>query len=245
MSDLLLGHHHLGALVEDTPLDGWRRDQQWAMPPVVSQVRSGVDGDSTWTLLGLLGIDGLNAGMSERAANEGDVTHVGQVDVVDEQGLARQQSRVFISGEALAKVPGCHPTTPVSLEVIFLRKGDQGVLENFHGRPYQAGPDLAHTGLAVGDAGIDAWWQTQFHDLANIDTRRGAAKVQLWNREVRVLGCRDLVHLQSGVQRIPGCAADEGDDGGCRCHGKAADPDGLGDGGIADVGIGIGAGESR
>ena len=66
-----------------------------------------------------------------------------------------------------------------------------------------------------------------------------AAKVELGNRKAGVFGRGDLVHLQGGVERVLGCAADKGDDGGGGRHGEGAQAGGLGDGAVADVGVAV------
>ena len=63
--------------------------------------------------------------------------------------------------------------------------------------------------------------------------------------KLRVLGGGDLVHLEGGVERVLRGAADEGDDGRRGGHGEGAEPDRLGDRAVADVGVGVGAGEAR
>ena len=91
----------------------------------------------------------------------------------------------------------------------------------------------------MGDAGVDARGDAGLHHLADVDAGGGAAEAQEGDVEVLVLGRGDLVHLHGGVDGVLGRAADEGDDGRGRCHGKAADARGLGDGAVADIAAAI------
>ncbi len=91
----------------------------------------------------------------------------------------------------------------------------------------------------MGDAGVHARGDAFFHHFADVNAGGCAAEIEYGHIEEFVLGVGNLVHFHSGVDGIFGGAADEGDDGGGGCHGKAADTRGFGDGAVADVAAGI------
>ncbi len=60
-----------------------------------------------------------------------------------------------------------------------------------------------------------------------------------------MLGERDFVHFQGGVECVLRGTANEGHDGWRGCHGEGANAGGLGDGAVADIGVGVFAAEAR
>ena len=71
-----------------------------------------------------------------------------------------------------------------------------------------------------------------------------ATEIEERDGEILVLGEANLVHVEGGIDRILGRAADEGHDRRGGCHGKAADPRGLGDRAVADIRVGVFFGEA-
>ena len=104
VADLVLGERHLGALVEHDIVDRRRRDEQWPRTPVVAEINGGVDGDHAGAPARLGGVNLDQPRMSVRAANEGGVQHLRQLDVVDEQRLAGEQTAVFVAGDSRADI---------------------------------------------------------------------------------------------------------------------------------------------
>ena len=92
--------------------------------------------------------------------------------------------------------------------------------------------------------GVDPRGDLLFDHLADIDAGWGAAEIQEGDGEVLVFGVGDLVHIQGGVDRISGDAADEGDQRRGGCHGKTANAGCFGDDAVADIGAGIFFGEA-
>ena len=53
------------------------------------------------------GVDAVDAGSGERAANEAGVQHAGPRDVVDEGAVPGEQPGVLDAGDPRARVSGC------------------------------------------------------------------------------------------------------------------------------------------
>ena len=96
----------------------------------------------------------------------------------------------------------------------------------------------------MGDTGVDARRDAQFDYGADIDADGCASEVKGRDSEVLVFGQRNLVHLQRGIEGITRGTADKGDDGRRGGHGEGANAGRLGDGAVADVGVGVGAAEA-
>ncbi len=114
MAHLAVGQRDLRPLVENHPLDRRRRHQQRPRLPVVAQILGREDRDHALALEHPRRVDAEDAGMRVRAAQEGDMRHLRQLDVVDELGPAGQEARVFIALDAFAKGLCCHCRPPVS-----------------------------------------------------------------------------------------------------------------------------------
>ncbi len=97
----------------------------------------------------------------------------------------------------------------------------------------------------MGDAGVDLRQDAGLHHLAHVDAQRRAAEIQGRDGEVFVLAEGDLIHFKRGLDCQLRGAADKLDDGGRGCHGHPAVTGRLGDGAVADVGIGIFLAELR
>ena len=108
MAHFILGERHLRALVEGNVLDRRRRHEQRAGSPILAEVVGGVDGDDAVARPRGGYVDRTNPGMRDVAAQKSRVEHPGQLDVVDEQRLAVQQSRVFVASDGSAEISRRH-----------------------------------------------------------------------------------------------------------------------------------------
>ena len=120
------------------------------------------------------------------------------------------------------------------------RRGEAG-----HRRAHHTGADLADARLFVGDARVDGGRDAGFGDKAHVDAGGDAGEVERGDGPLGVLRRRDLAHgagEDGCVRRRAG--ADETDNRRRRRHGEAAEPDGLHDGRVAHVRVGVGGGET-
>jgi hypothetical protein len=104
----------------------------------------------------------------------------------------------------------------------------------------EAGADLAGAGDLAGHAGVDRGDEPGAHDAGDVDAGGGAAELEDGDLPGGVLGEGDLIHLERGCQRVGDLPADKADDRRRGGHRRTADAGGLGDRGVADVGVGIG-----
>jgi hypothetical protein len=111
--------------------------------------------------------------------------------------------------------------------------------EAFGRRRHQPGPDLTGPGHPPGHPGVDLRQDTGPHDARDVDPRRRPAEVEDRDGERRVLRDGDLVHRARRIQGLARGAPDEARDRRRGGHREAADTGRLGDGGVADVGVGV------
>ena len=110
MPHLVLGQRHLGALIEHDVLDRGRRDQKRSGAPIIAEVGRGVDRRHAFAPARRRGVDPQDARVGVRAAHERGVQHPRQLDVVDEQRLAGEQTAVLVPRYPLADIPRHHPS---------------------------------------------------------------------------------------------------------------------------------------
>ncbi len=129
-SDLVLRERKVGALVECNSLDRRGGDEQGAGLPIIAEVGRCVDRHDARTLPGLRHVDRMDPRMGIRTAHESHVEHEGQIDIVDVEGLARQEAWIFIALDALADILQSHLHS--SVKATARQKAASPPL-NFHG----------------------------------------------------------------------------------------------------------------
>ncbi len=120
---LVLRQRDLRPLVEDHPLHRRRRHEQRAVLPVVPEILRRVDRDHPLALPRPRGVDPEDAGMGVRAAQEGDVKHPRQIEVVHEQRPPGEQAGVLVALGAGADGLGRHGRSPSLLTIQCLHFG--------------------------------------------------------------------------------------------------------------------------
>lgn len=68
--------------------------------------------------------------------------------------------------------------------------------ETFDWRVHHAGANLTHTGDPAGDPRIHRRYYSGPHDARGVDARRCAARLKCRDPQPRVLGDRDLIHIE-------------------------------------------------
>ena len=96
------------ALVEDNARDRGRRHQKRSGFPVIAEIVRDIDGDDAGTLARPGDVDADDLCMRDLAAQERDVQHARQFDVIDEQRLSGQELAIFIAFDRLAEGAGGH-----------------------------------------------------------------------------------------------------------------------------------------
>ena len=109
---------------------------------------------------------------------------------------------------------------------------------------YQAGANLADTGFLVCNARVHARGDAQFDHFADVNSCGRATEIERRDGEMGMLGHGDFIHLQGGIKRVLWRAANKGNDGWCRSHGKTADPRSFGDRAIPNIGVRVLAGKA-
>jgi hypothetical protein len=74
-----------------------------------------IDGDDAFARERRRGVDVPNAGVRKRAAQECRMQHPRQLDVVDEQRLAGEQTPVLVALDRRAEIAGRHSSAPHSV----------------------------------------------------------------------------------------------------------------------------------
>src|SRR2546426_1078488 len=116
----------------------------------------------------------------------------------------------------------------------------QGLCEAGERCTDNTGADLASARLAAGDAGINQWSDAGLDDAPDVDADGGAALIQARYAEMGMLAAADLVHLCRRLQGLSHAAsADEASRRRRGGHRTAAKPDGLDNGPVAHIRIGI------
>jgi hypothetical protein len=108
MANFAARQRHLGSLVEDRPLNGWRWHQQRARFPIVAEIVGGVGGNHAGPLPDPQQIDRAQHRMGVRAAQEGDAQHSRPLDIVHELRPAGEQTGVLVARDRSAEITGGH-----------------------------------------------------------------------------------------------------------------------------------------
>ena|SRR5256885_898915 len=99
--------------------------------------------------------------------------------------------------------------------------------------------DLPYAWKTVGDACINDGWHIETAYLADIDAERYALEIEGWYAKQGVIGDGDVIHFTGVAHGVGRRSANKLYNGGGTGHGKGSYAAGLGNGTIANVGIGV------
>src|SRR3977135_2583742 len=94
--------------VKETPAERGRRYEYRAGLPVVTEVAGDIGGDDTTSLQGFGDVDTNDFCMRNLAAQERNMQHPGQLNVVDKQRLTGEKPAIFIAFDRFAECAGGH-----------------------------------------------------------------------------------------------------------------------------------------